>query len=86
MSLIAVSYSIETHGTDFGVGLCLLSGETLLQVKTSLVVGGTRTQVLADSNVTAASTLTIAPRRHLERDVSIESCKISLVCGTWAAV
>ena len=31
--------------------------------KTSLVVGGTRTQVLADSMTIAASTLTIAPPR-----------------------
>ena len=38
----------------------LITGETQVQRKTQLVVGGTRTQVLADSIVNDASTLTIA--------------------------
>ena len=44
--------TIETHGTD---GFRLVSGKTLLQKKkTSLVVSGTRTQVLTDSTTIAA--------------------------------
>ena len=38
----------------------LITGETQVRRKTQLVVGGTRTQVLADSMVNDASTLTIA--------------------------
>ena len=37
------------HSTDLSVGVRLLNIETLLQVKNPLVVGGIRTQVLADS-------------------------------------
>ena len=55
--LIASGYLIGAHGTDVSVGIRLLSGETLLQAKTPLVVGGTRTQVFANSIAIAASTL-----------------------------
>ena len=42
---------------DVSVQVRLVSGETLLQVKAPLVIGGNRTQVLADSMAIAASAL-----------------------------
>ena len=55
--LIALGLIIGAHGTDVSVGIRLLSGETLFQEKNPLVVGETRTQVLADSIAIAASAL-----------------------------
>ena len=39
------------HCTDVSVGVLLVSGEAFYQEKTSLVVGGTWTQVLAGSAI-----------------------------------
>ena len=55
MTVFALVY--WAHDTDVSVRARLVSGETLLQVKTPLVVGGTQTQVVADSMTIAASTL-----------------------------
>ena len=44
------SLGLDNWGTDVGVGILLLSGETLLQV-----VGGTQTQVHAGSIAIAAN-------------------------------
>ena len=53
---------IGAHSTDRGVEVRMLSGETLLQTKTSLVIGGTRTQVLAHSMTIAANAFSIKKR------------------------
>ena len=55
--LIALSQIIGAHGTDVSIEIRLLSGKTLLQAKTPLVVGRTINQVLADSMAIAASAL-----------------------------
>ena len=58
-------FHIEPHGTDVSAGVRLLSEKTLLLEKNSPVAGGIRTQVLTDSMAIATSTLTTAPRHHL---------------------
>ena len=58
---------IGAHSTDRGVEVRMLSGETLLQTKTSLVIGGTRTQVLARRMIITASALS-----HFENAFSIQ--------------
>ena len=57
MPLVVLSQFIEAHGTDVSVGVRLFSGEILLQLKTPLFMGGTRTHARADSKVIAASKL-----------------------------
>ena len=62
------SWFIRAHSTDVSaVVVRLVSGKTILQDKTLLVVGGTRTQVVVDSMAftTSAVHYTIAPSRHI---------------------
>ena len=53
----AMLFSLYHMVQMLALGFELVSGETFLQEKTSLVISGTQTQVLADSMTIAASVL-----------------------------
>ena len=59
-NLFSIFFMVSLVGIDLSIGAFLLSGETPLFIgkkKTSLVIGGNHTQLLADRMATAACAL-----------------------------